>query len=49
MVPEVLTLTSFLVLPSFISIFFFSSAFLFAIVQNKFFFIKGFLPKGVPT
>jgi len=49
MVPEVLTLTSFLVLPGFISIFFFGSSFFFALIQNKFYFIKGYLPKGVPA
>jgi ATP synthase subunit 6 len=49
MIPEVLTLTSFLVLPGFLSIFFFSASFLFALIQNKFYFIKGYLPKGVPA
>jgi F-type H+-transporting ATPase subunit a len=47
-IPDVLTLTSFIVMPLFLSISFFIGSFLIVIYQNKFLTLKGFLPSGVP-
>lgn len=48
MIPDTLTITSFIVLPAHVSFTFFISSFFIAIYQTNFKLLKGFLPSGVP-
>jgi F-type H+-transporting ATPase subunit a len=49
MTPDVLTLTSFIALPAFLSFTFFVASFFMAVYQKGFKLPKGFLPSGVPV
>jgi F-type H+-transporting ATPase subunit a len=49
MIPDILTITSFIILPAHISFTFFIGSFLIVILQDKDNLIKGFLPNGVPV
>ncbi len=48
MIPDTLTITSFIVLPAHTSFTFFIASFFIAIYQTNFKILKGFLPSGVP-
>jgi ATP synthase subunit 6 len=49
MIPDTLTITSFILLPAHIPFTFFIASFLIAIQQTKFKIFRGFLPAGVPV
>jgi ATP synthase subunit 6 len=49
MIPDILTITSFIILPAHVSFTFFIGSFLIVVLQDRDNLIKGFLPNGVPV